>query len=230
MRVRDSEKRVRDLEEDNERLKQQMEVDNKEREHIQRVKIADLERRLKERGEEKDALVLQVAAAEDVQSYDKEKSREVRRLEGELQRLREREDAIEADLLASQNQVLRLRFESEAAQIKIQRWQRRVRELESLPLAVGKADKPTGKKGGKDEDEMERFVRTTKVAMEKLHRENESLREYLSISSCWCLRRFSSHAVHSRSLWQISSVLCFPAPVSVCPFVAPGLCGASSSA
>ncbi len=183
-RVREAEKRVRDFEEENERLKQQIEVDAKERDHILRVKVAQLERKNKEMSEERDALLAQVSAAEDAQSYDKEKTKEVRRLEEELSRLRDREESIEADLLAAQNQVLRLRFESEASVIKIQRWQRRVRELESLPLSVGKAtnvDAVKKVRGNKDEDEMERFVRVTKVAMEKLHRENESLREYANV-------------------------------------------------
>ena len=58
--------------------------------------------------------------------------------------------------------------------------QRRVRELDSLPLAVGKAEISDSNKGGKrktkEEEEMERFVRSTKGALEKLHRENENLR------------------------------------------------------
>lgn len=120
----------------------------------------------------------QLLAAEAAQTYEKEKVHEVRRLEGELAHVREREEQIEADLLASQNQVLRLRFESEASGLKLQRLQRRVRELESLPLAVGRAGAvgSNARRGGKDEDETERFVRSTKVAMEKLHKENEALR------------------------------------------------------
>lgn len=177
-RVREAEKRVRDLEEQNEKMRQAIEVDGREREHILKVKVAELQKKAKELADDKESLSSQLLAAEDAQSYEKEKVREVRRLEGELARLKEREDQIEADLLASQNQVLRLRFESEASALKIQRWQRRVRELESLPLAVGKAGAvgAGARKGGKDDDETERFVRSTKVAMEKLHRENEALR------------------------------------------------------
>ena len=107
---------------------------------------------------------LRVALQDKGNAVLNERSKEVRRLEAQVGKLRTREEALEADLLAAQNEIVRLRFETEHSELRLQRWQRRVRELESLPLAVGKADKPEGadksaKRKTKDEEEMERFIR-----------------------------------------------------------------------
>ena len=111
----------------------------------------------------------------------------MKRLETSIAELRTRNENLENELLGAQNELVRLRFESEHSDLRLERWKRRVRELEALPLAVGKAEgldskvslvdlarsshlQQPGKKKTKEEEEMERFVRSTKIAMEKLHR------------------------------------------------------------
>lgn len=59
-RVRDAEKRVRDLEEANEKMREAIEVDGREREHILKVKVAELQRKAKELADDKEALSSQV--------------------------------------------------------------------------------------------------------------------------------------------------------------------------
>ena len=49
---------------------------------------------------------------------------------------RTREEALEGDLLAAQNEIVRLRFESEHAELRLQRWQRRVREHTSAYVSI----------------------------------------------------------------------------------------------
>ncbi|KAJ1484060.1 hypothetical protein T484DRAFT_1894999 [Baffinella frigidus] len=179
-RVRDAEGRVKALEEDNEKLHHQLEVEARQTASELRQKVSQQERKVKEARDDKDRADEHARAAEGEgeAALADLRQKEIRRLEGEVTRLRGKEEALEADLLASHNQVVRLRFDSEHSELRLIRWQRRVRELESLPLAVGAAGDvgAGGKKKAKEEEEMERFVRNTKIAMEKLHKENEALR------------------------------------------------------
>ena len=181
-RVREAERGHFEAQEQNEKLRRVVEVDEREKENVSRARQAVLERQVRELQGDKDSLTQQLErlSAEGAAALDQERAREVRRLDAEVLRLREREEELERELLAAQNQVLRLRFEDEHASLRLQRWRRRVRELESLPLAAGRAIAPDAlpqrAKAGKEEEEMERFVRSTKVALEKLHKENEELR------------------------------------------------------
>lgn len=181
-RVRDAERVQFELQEQNEKLLRVVEVDEREKENASRARQAAFERQVRELQADKESLnqQLQRVSSEGAATLDQERVREVRRLEGEVFRLREREEELEREVLAAQNQILRLRFEDEHAALRLQRWRRRVRELESLPLAAGRAVAPDAlpqrAKAGKEEEEMERFVRSTKLALEKLHRENEALR------------------------------------------------------
>lgn len=179
-RVRDAERRVLELQEHNERLTKELHVDKRTKADGERHAREELDRQLRRTKEELDSKEQQLRIALDDKGNAmlNERSKEVRRLEIVVAALRTREEALEGDLLAAQNEIVRLRFETEHSELRVERWKRRVRELESLPLAVGKAesaDKPPKRKT-KEEEEMERFVRTTKTALEKLHRENEALR------------------------------------------------------
>jgi hypothetical protein len=181
-RVREAERIRFEMQEQNEKLRRAVEVEEREKEAASRNRQAALERQVNELQADKDRVMQQLErlSAEGIGALDQERAREVRRLEAEVSRLREREEELERELLAAQNQVLRLRFEDEHAALRLQRWRRRVQELESLPLAAGRAITPDAlpqrAKAGKDEEEMERFVRSTKLALEKLHKENETLR------------------------------------------------------
>jgi len=178
-RVREAERKVLELQEENEKIRKAHDVDERAKQNSLMVKQERLETSIKQVREERDAKEQQLLAAEDETGFSKEKSKEIRRLEGELTEVKNKVEELEGDLLSKQNEIIRLRFETDHAELRLQRWQRRVRELEALPLAVGKADdsEPKGsKRKTKEEEEMERFVRSTKVAMEKLHKENESLR------------------------------------------------------
>jgi len=179
-RVRDAERRVLELQEHNERLTKELQVDKRVKADTDRHAREELDRQLRQVKEDLDNKDQQLR----VMQQDKgnaaliERGKEVRRLEGEVARLRMREEALEGDLLAAQNEIVRLRFETEHSELRLERYQRRVRELESLPLAVGKAEPAERghKRKTKEEEEMERFVRSTKAALDKMHRENETLR------------------------------------------------------
>ncbi len=166
-RVRDAERRVLELQEHNERLTKELHVDRRIQSDTQRHAREELDRQLRQVKEDLDNKDQQLR----VMQQDKgnaaliERGKEVRRLEGEVARLRAREEALEGDVLAAQNEIVRLRFETEHAELRLERHQRRVRELESLPLAVGKAE-PADKgqrRKTKEEEEMERFVRRFRV-------------------------------------------------------------------
>jgi centrosomal protein CEP290 len=182
-RVRDAERRVLELQEHNERLTRDLNVDKRIKTDNERHAREELDRQLRLTKEELESKEqqLRVALEDKSNAILNERSKEVRRLETAVSTLRAREEGLEGDLLAAQNEIVRLRFESEHSELRLQRWQRRVRELESLPLAVGKAELPDkagggGKRKTKEDEEMERFVRSTKTALDKLHRENENLR------------------------------------------------------
>uniref|UniRef100_A0A7S0I2Y2 C2 domain-containing protein n=1 Tax=Hanusia phi TaxID=3032 RepID=A0A7S0I2Y2_9CRYP len=178
-RVREAERKVMELEERNDQLLKELNIEGKIKVEQQRQTMNLLEKQVKELQETKESQAQQLRAIDDENSYMREKSREMKRLEGSITELRTRNETLENELLAAQNELVRLRFETEHSDLRLERWKRRVRELEALPLAIGKAEglafKP-GKKKTKEEEEMERFVRSTKVAMEKLHRQNESLK------------------------------------------------------
>jgi centrosomal protein CEP290 len=173
---------VLELQEHNERLARDLNVDKRIKTDTERHAREELDRQLRLTKEELESKEqqLRVALEDKSNAILNERSKEVRRLETVVSTLRAREEGLEGDLLAAQNEIVRLRFESEHSELRLQRWQRRVRELESLPLAVGKAELPDKgggvKKKSKEDEEMERFVRSTKTALDKLHRENENLR------------------------------------------------------
>ena len=180
-RVRAAERRVLELEEQNEQQLRELNVDRRNKEDSARQVREELDRQLRLTKEELDNKKeqLRVALEEKGNEALNERAKEVRILESKIVAMRSREEGLEGDLLAAQNEIVRLRFEVEHSTLRVERWQRRVRELESLPLAVGKAE-PSDHKGKlrktKEEEEMERFVRSTKTVLDKLHKENENLR------------------------------------------------------
>jgi DNA repair exonuclease SbcCD ATPase subunit len=170
---------VLELQQHNERLERELNVDRRNKADNERHAREELDRQLRITKEELDnkSEQLRVTLEDKGNAALNERSKEVRRLETVIAKLRSREEGLEGDLLQAQNEIVRLRFETEHSELRLQRWQRRVRELESLPLAVGKAEASEGKsRKTKEEEEMERFVRSQKTALEKLHRENENLR------------------------------------------------------
>eukprot|EP00960_Hanusia_phi_P004482 130796-Hanusia_phi.AAC.1 len=142
-RVREAERKVMELEERNDQLLKELNIEGKIKVEQQRQTMNLLEKQVKELQETKESQAQQLRAIDDENSYMREKSREqpqMKRLEGSITELRTRNETLENELLAAQNELVRLRFETEHSDLRLERWKRRVRELEALPLAIGKAE------------------------------------------------------------------------------------------
>ena len=108
-RVREAEARVKALEEENERVRQQLDVEARQTANELRTKVSLLERRLQEARDDKDRADELRRAAEGGAAAAAADARqaEIRRLESEVARLRSKEEGLEADLLAAHNQLVR---------------------------------------------------------------------------------------------------------------------------
>jgi len=124
-RVRDAERRILELQEHNERLTKEINVDTRVKTDADRHVREELDRQLrltKEELQNKDQQ-LRVAHEDKGNAMVNERAKEVRRLETVVAGLRAREEALEGDLLTAQNEIVRLRFETEHSELRLQRWQ-----------------------------------------------------------------------------------------------------------
>eukprot|EP00961_Rhodomonas_salina_P077553 1040184-Rhodomonas_salina.1 len=103
LRVKEAERRNLELEEQNERLRQQVEVGGRARDNVHKTTSEGLQNTIRELKEDLKARDEALAATEE-EAADKSKVREVRRLEGEVASLRERSAELEGELLRAQNE------------------------------------------------------------------------------------------------------------------------------